>query len=133
MEKGVDTKMKHGNGDVRLLGDEEKDVVKSVTTGEIDWKDKDGASATLRKLRPEMTKCQCELIWRVMDDARKDPEEMDITSLYASATSIAKDVTKLDLVAAGADEETMFALVIKKMVRMVTEARKESRLAWARS
>ena len=49
MEKGVDTKMKHGNGDVRLLGDEEKDVVKTVTTGEIDWKDKDGASATLRK------------------------------------------------------------------------------------
>ena len=58
MEKGVDTKMKHGNGDVRLLGDEEKDVVKTVTTGEIDWKDKDGASATLLELWPEMNKFQ---------------------------------------------------------------------------
>jgi hypothetical protein len=117
MEKGVDPEMKHGDGDVTLLGDEEKDVANAVTKEEIDWKNKDGACAALAKLRPEMGKWECELIWRVIGDARKDPEEMDITKLYASATSIAKDVTKNDLVAAGANKETMFALVLKKMVR----------------
>ena len=127
MEKGVDTKMKHGNGDVRLLGDEEKDVgMVTVTTEEIEWKDKDRASATLLKLSPEMNKWECELIWRVIDDARKDPEEMDIEKLYASATSIAEDNTKKDLLVAGGNKESMFALVMKSMMEMVAKERRRS-------
>jgi hypothetical protein len=63
MEKGAGPEMKLGCGDVRTGGEQEKDVgMDTVTTEEIEWKDKDLASATLLKLRPEMNKWECELI-----------------------------------------------------------------------
>ena len=126
MEKGAELETKLGDGDVTILGDEEKGVASTVATEEIEWKDKDIASATLLKLRPEMKKWECELIWRVIGDARKDPEEMDIEKLYASATSIATDNTTNYLVAAGENKESMFALVMKKMMEMVAKERKRS-------
>jgi hypothetical protein len=126
MEKSAESEMKLGEGEARIVGVGEKDVASTVTTEEIEWKDKDIASATLLKLRPEMNKWECELIWRVIDDARKDPEEMDIKKLYASATSIAKDITKNYLVAAGENKESMFALVMKNMMEMVAKERKRS-------
>jgi hypothetical protein len=127
MEKGAEPETKLGGGDVGTGEDEEKDVgMDTVTTEEIEWKDKDMASATLLKLRPEMNKWECELIWRAIDDARKDPEEMDIEKLYASATSIAKDNTKINLVVAGENKESMFALVMKEMREMVAQERKRS-------
>ena len=111
-----------GPSDVGTGEDEEKDVgMDTVTTEEIEWKDKDMASATLLKLRPEMNKWECELIWRATGDARKDPEEMDIEKLYASATSIAEDNTKKDLLVAGGNKESMFALVMKRMMEMVAK------------
>jgi flagellar motor component MotA len=45
---------------------------------------------------------------------------------------IAKDNTKNVLVVAGENKESMFALVLGKMMKMVTEARKESRLVMER-
>jgi hypothetical protein len=127
MEKGVEPEMKIGDGDVRTGEDEEKDVgMVTVTTEEIEWKDKDRASATLLKLSPEMNTWECELIWRVIDDARKGPEEMDIEKLYASAKSIAEDNTKKDLLVAGGNKESMFALVMKRMMEMEAKERKRS-------
>ena len=127
MEKGADPEVKLGDGELRTGEDEEKDVgMDTVSTEEIEWKDKDRASATLLKLSPELNTWQCELIWTVIDDERKDPEEMDIEKLYASATSIAKDITKNYLVAAGENKESMFALVMKKMMKMVAKERKRS-------
>jgi hypothetical protein len=128
MEKGADPEVKLGDGELRIGEDEEKDVgMDTVTTEEIEWKDKDRASATLLKLSPEMNNWECELIWRAIDDdARKDPEEMDIEKLYASATSIAKDNTKKDLLVAGGNKESMFALVMKRMMEMVAKERKRS-------
>jgi hypothetical protein len=124
MGAGPETEL--GGGDARIFGDEEKDVASTATTEEIEWKNKDIASATLHKLRPEMNKWECELIWRVTDDARKDPEEMDIEKLYASATSIATENTTNYLVAAGGNKESMFALVMDKMMEMVAKERKRS-------
>ena len=53
---------------------------------------------------------------------------MDIKKLHGDAMSIAKDVTKNWLVAAGGGEETMFSLVMKRVMEMVTKARKQSAL-----
>ena len=53
-------------------------------------------------------------------------EGMDITKLYESAMSIAKEVTKNYLVAAGDEDETLFSLVMKKLMEMVAKARKKS-------
>jgi hypothetical protein len=54
MEKGADPEVKLGDGELRIGEDEEKDVgMDTVSTEEIEWKDKDRASATLLKLSPE--------------------------------------------------------------------------------
>ena len=127
MEKGADPEVKLGDGELRIGGDEEKDVgMVTVSTEEIEWKDKDRASATLLRLSPELNTWECELIWTVIDDARKDPEEMDIEKLYASATSFAEVNTKKDLLVAGGNKESMFALVMKRMMEMVAKERKRS-------
>ena len=127
MEKGANPEVKLEDGELRIGEDEEKDVgMDTVSTEEIEWKDKDRASATLCKLSPELNAWQCELIWTVIDDARKDPEEMDIEKLYASATSIAEVNTKKELLVAGGNKESMFALVMKSMMEMVAKERKRS-------
>jgi len=126
MEKSAEPETKLGEGDARILGEGEKVVAIKATTEKIEWKDKDIASATLLKLRPEMKKWECELIWRVIDDARKDPEEMDIEELYASATSVATENTTNYLVAAGGNKESVFALVMDKMMEMVAKEREQS-------
>jgi hypothetical protein len=46
---------------------------------------------------------------------------MDIEKLYAIATSIAEDNTKKDLLVAGGNKESMFALVMKSMMEMVAK------------
>ena len=88
MEKGADSEMKHGIGEEKNWEGGEKGVVKAMATEQIDWKEKDGDCATLLKHMPKMDKWEIELIWQVIEDARTDPEEMDIEKLYARATSI---------------------------------------------
>ena len=85
----------------------------------------------LAKVMPALEKWEIGLLWQVLEDARKDPEGMDIKKLHEGAMWIAKDVTKNYLVAAGGEEETMFSLVMKKMMEMVTKARKQSTLKMA--
>ena len=57
----------------------------------LDWTDKGEACATLSKHMLKMENWQIGLIWQILEDARKDPEEMDINKLHEDAMSIAKD------------------------------------------
>ncbi len=68
---------------------------------------------------PKLEKWETGLLWQVLEDARKDPEEIDIKKLHEDAMSIAKDVSKNYLVAAGDEDETLFSLVMKKLMEMV--------------
>ena len=55
MEKGANPEVKLEDGELRIGEDEEKDVgMDTVSMEEIEWKDKDRASATLCKLSPEL-------------------------------------------------------------------------------
>ena len=51
---------------------------------------------------------------------------MDITKLYESVMSNARAIAKNYLVAASVEGETLFSLVMKKLMEMVAKARKES-------
>ena len=51
---------------------------------------------------------------------------MDIEELYASATSVATENTTNYLVAAGGNKESVFALVMDKMMEMVAKEREQS-------
>ena len=75
---------------------------------------------------PKLEKLEIGLLWQVLEDAKDDPEGMDITKLYESAMSIAKGVAKHHLVAARVEDETLFSLVMKKLMEMVAKARKTS-------
>ena len=126
MQKRDDSELEHE--DPSSKQEEEEDMVdaKTETMDKPNWADKGIGCAMLAKIMPELEKWEIGLLWQVLEDARKDPEGMDIKKLYESAMSIAKEVTKNYLVAAGGEDETMSSLVMKKMMEMVTKARKKS-------
>ena len=94
----------------------------------IDWENEEEACAQMKQLVPELEDWVTAVIWRILDEAKSDPEGMDIDKLHASALSILTDVTNNHMVAAGGVGQVEVTLVIDKMMNMVTEARNESRL-----
>jgi hypothetical protein len=80
---------------------------------------------------PDSEKWEIEILWKILDDARRHPEGMDIEKLQNDALSILKDVAKKYLAAAGGGEDTCFSLMMKKMMALVDEGEKRAaRGAW---
>ena len=126
MKKREDPGMNVEDSGAKL--EEEGDMVdaKTVTMDELEGADKRIGRAMLAKVMPKLEKWEIGLLWQVLEDAKDDPEGMDITKLYESAMSIAKEIVKNYLVAARVEDETLFSLVMKKLMEMVAKARKES-------
>ena len=115
MEKWVSPGMNLEDLGAKLEEDGEMVDAKAVTMDELEGADKRIGRAMLAKIMPKLEKWEIGLLWQVLEDAKDDPEGMDITKLYESAMSIAKEVTKNYLAAAGDEDETMFSLVIKNV------------------
>ena len=90
----------------KLEEEEENVEAKAETMDELEGADKRIGSAMLAKIMPTLEKWEIGLLWQVLEDAKEDPEGMDITKLYESAMSNAKAIVKNYLVAAGDGGET---------------------------
>ena len=111
---------------VKLEEEGEKVEATAETMDELEGADKRIRSAMLAKIMLTLEKWEIGLLWQVLEDAKDDPEGMDITRLYESAMSVARVIAKNYLVAARVEGETLFSLVMKKLMEMVAKARKES-------
>ena len=78
----------------KLEGGGEKVDAKAETMDELEGADKRIGSAMLAKIMPTLEKWEIGLLWQVLEDAKEDPEGMDITKLYESAMSNAKAIVK---------------------------------------
>ena len=126
VKKPVDLGMDLADLGAKLEEEGENVEAKAETMDELEGAEKRIGRAMLAKIMPTLEKWEIGLLWQVLEDAKDDPEGMDITKLYESAMSIAKEVTKNYLVAAGDEDETLFSLVMKKLMEMVAKARKKS-------
>ena len=126
MQKLDDSEMEREDPGSKLEEEEDMDGARIGSLDKLNWADKGTGCAMLAKVMPVLEIWEIGLLWQVLEDARKDPEGMDIKKLHKSAMSIAKDVTKNYLTAAGGEDETRFSLVMKKMMEMVIKARKKS-------
>ena len=98
----------------KLEEEEENVEAKAETMDELEGADKRIGRAMLAKIMPTLEKWEIGLLWQVLEDAKDDPEGMDITRFYESAMSVARAIAENYLVAARDEDETMFSLVIKK-------------------
>jgi hypothetical protein len=105
---------------------EEEEAVEGINRDPIDWMNKEKACAQLRVQLPEVENWGIELLWEIMDEVRKDPEGMDIKKLHADAMSSLEAIANSYVVAAGGSGVTMYSLVMKKWMKLISVARKQS-------
>ena len=126
VKKPVDLGMDLADLGAKLEEEGEKVEAKAETMDELEGADKRIGIAMLAKIMPTLEKWEVGLLWQVLEDAKEDPEGMDITKLYESAMSKARAITKDYSMAASGEGETLYSLVMKKLMEMVAKARKDS-------
>ena len=90
VKKPVDLGMDLEDLGAKLEEEGEKVEAKAETMDELEGAEKRIGSAMLAKIMPTLEKWEIGLLWQVLEDAKDDPEGMDITKLYESAMSAAK-------------------------------------------
>jgi hypothetical protein len=113
--------------DVKEGEERQKETVVVQDDGKLlQWNDKKRVCEQLSELSPKCEKWGIELFWKILDDAKKDPEGMDIERLRIDAVAIFKDVAKVYLAAAGDGGHTSSSLTIERTITLVNEERKQS-------
>jgi hypothetical protein len=126
VDKQQDSKVDTAAVDEKRENKKEEDAVKGVSRDPIEWANKEKACAQLRVYMPDVEKWGIELLWNMMEEVRKDPEGLDIEKLHADAVSSLDEVTSSYEVAAGGSDVTMYSLVMKKWMKVISVARKRS-------